>query len=112
MKRLLVALALTLAACSPEAAHKESATDAAHDSHQAAPAGPVKATGEVVVLQPEFAAVTIRHDPIPEYGMGAMTMEFTTDSADKLKGLKVGDKVSFELTGPTEIETIKVEPAP
>ena len=85
-------LAFALVACSPAA---ETAK------------GPVRSAGEVVVIQPEYAAITIRHEPIPEYGMGAMTMEFTTDDAAKLEGLAVGDRVAFELSGPTEIATIR-----
>lgn len=108
-------LALTLAACSPPAADKAATHDAA--SQATAPAAAptavhAKGVGEVVVLQPEYAAVTIRHEAIPEYNMGAMTMEFTTDSAARLEGLKVGDKVAFELKGPTEIATIEVVKAP
>lgn len=97
MRLRSLVLAIALAACSQPQAGGDAAK------------GPVVAKGEVVVLQPEYSAVTIRHEPIPEYQMGAMTMEFTTDSADQLKGLKVGDKVTFELKGPTEIATIKAE---
>ena len=64
--------------------------------------------GEVVVIQPEYGAVTIRHEPIPEYGMGAMTMEFTTDNPALLKDVAVGDQVTFELKAPTEIDKITV----
>jgi Cu/Ag efflux protein CusF len=96
MKPLLLTVALVLAACSPQGAK--------------APGAPVRASGEVVVLQPEYGAVTIRHEPIPEYGMGAMTMEFTTERPEALAGLAVGDKVTFELKGPTEIETIAKAP--
>jgi Cu(I)/Ag(I) efflux system membrane fusion protein len=96
-------LALTLAACSPPAAH---------DSASSAPAATekvhAKSKGEVVVLQPEYSAVTIRHEPIPEYGMGAMTMEFTTADPAQLKDISVGDQVTFELKAPTEIEKIEV----
>lgn len=107
MKYLIAAVALALAACSPPAADHKAA---GHNAPAAAPAANVAGAGEIVVLQPEYAAVTIRHEPIPEFGMGAMTMEFTTDNADALKGLKVGDKVTFMLKGPTEIATIA--PAP
>jgi Cu(I)/Ag(I) efflux system periplasmic protein CusF len=102
--------ALALAACgqpAPEAG-KDHDAGVAHESAASAPAALVKGRGEVVVLQPEYGAVTLRHEAIPEYGMGAMTMEFTTDPA-RLQGLKVGDKVTFELKGATEIETIAVE---
>lgn len=96
-------LALALAGCSPPAAKDATAptnTEAVH----------AKGTGEIVVLQPEYGAVTIRHDAIPEYGMGAMTMEFTTADPSQLTGLKVGDKVTFDLKAATEIETIEAAP--
>jgi Cu(I)/Ag(I) efflux system periplasmic protein CusF len=92
---MAMGVALALAACSPQA-------------EKADPQGLAKGAGKIVVLQPEYGAVTIRHEPIPEYGMGAMTMEFTTE-AERLKGLQVGDRVTFELKGPTEIETIQKE---
>lgn len=98
MKSLFAPALLALAvACVPPQAEKKA--DA-----------PVVAAGEIVVLQPEYAAVTIRHEPIPAYGMGAMTMEFTTDDVKKLEGLAVGDRVTFELSGPTEIATIQKAP--
>ena len=105
MKRLLipVTLGLALAACSPPATK-----DAAAPPAEATMAAHAKGTGEIVVLQPEYGAVTIRHEAIPEYGMGAMTMEFTTANPAQLTGLKVGDKVSFDLKAPTEIESIEV----
>lgn len=96
-------VALTLAACSPPAAH-----DAASSAPAAAETVYAKSKGEVVVLQPEYSAVTIRHEAIPEYGMGAMTMEFTTADPRQLKGVSVGDQVTFELKAPTEIEKIEV----
>ncbi|MDZ4778355.1 MAG: copper-binding protein, partial [Alphaproteobacteria bacterium] len=76
------------------------------------PAVKAKGVGEVVVLQPEYGAVTIRHEAIPEYNMGAMTMEFTTADPTLLNGIKVGDKVTFELKAATEIETIEVVKTP
>lgn len=105
---MMAACALALAACSQPApeAKMEAAPEA--PAVATAPAALVKGRGEVVVLQPEYGAVTLKHEAIPEYQMGAMTMEFTTD-AKKLEGLKVGDHVSFELKAPTEIETIAVE---
>ena len=98
---------MTLGACSPPAPKTEVAPAEAPVA-ATAPAALVKGRGEIVVLQPEYGAVTLKHEAIPEYQMGAMTMEFTTDAA-KLEGLKVGDHVTFELKAPTEIETITVE---
>ena len=52
--------------------------------------------------------MTIRHEAIPEYGMAAMTMEFSIADAAQLDGLQIGDQVRFDLKGPTEIERIEV----
>lgn len=105
------AFVFALAACSPPAAKDAETHDSvAHDTAAtpAAPAVQAKGTGEIVVLQPEYGAVTIRHEAIPEYNMGAMTMEFTTADPSQLNGLKVGDRVEFDLKAATEIEKITV----
>ena len=98
-KSIIVALValLLLAACSPPAAE-----------HAAAPAARAMAVGEVAFIDKAAGAVTIRHEAIPAYNMGAMTMEFTTDTPDILKDVAVGDHVAFELSGPTEIDKITV----
>ncbi|MBT9446676.1 MAG: copper-binding protein [Hyphomonadaceae bacterium] len=96
-------VAVTLAACSPPAAQ-----DTALSAPAATESVHAKSKGEVIVLQPEYNAVTIRHEAIPEYGMGAMTMEFTTADPAQLNGVSVGDQVTFELKAPTEIEKIEV----
>jgi len=103
---LAAGLALAIAACSPPAAHDTGAHNS--PAAEATPAVKAKGAGEVVVLQPEYGAVTIRHEAIPEYNMGAMTMEFTTADPAQLNGIKVGDKVTFKLKAATEIETIEV----
>ena len=70
----------------------------------------VRSRGVVVAVTREYNAVTIRHEPIPEYRMGEMTMEFTVAEGDQLEGIDVGDHVSFELSGPIDIRTITVSP--
>lgn len=103
---LAAGLALAAAACSPPAAQDTASQEA--PAVDATPAVKAKGSGEVVVLQPEYGAVTIRHEAIPEYNMGAMTMEFTTADPSQLNGLKVGDRVEFDLKAATEIERIAV----
>jgi Cu/Ag efflux protein CusF len=39
--------------------------------------------------------ITLRHGPLSNLGMPAMTMVFSVQDAAQLEGLKVGDKVSF-----------------
>ena len=97
MTRNLLAALLLLAVtgCSPPATQPSSAPRA-------------QAVGEVSYVDPVAGSVTIRHEAIPAYNMGAMTMEFTTDTPAILKDVAVGDQVAFELTGPTEIDKITV----
>ncbi|MGE0045915.1 MAG: copper-binding protein [Hyphomonadaceae bacterium] len=58
----------------------------------------------------EHGAITIQHEAIPEYGMGAMTMEFTVADAASLEGIQPGDSVRFELSGPLDIASLsKIE---
>ena len=97
----LLPLALALTACTPPAAEPEQ--PAAQEAD--APAA-VQSSGTVVAITPEYSAVTIRHEAIPEYAMGAMTMEFTVAEGSQLAGIEVGDHVSFELSGPLDIRTI------
>jgi Cu/Ag efflux protein CusF len=103
LQKSIVVAALALASCSPSPQQSNAAPTAAAPQTVHA-----RGVGEVVVLQPEYSAVTIRHGAIPEYGMGAMTMEFTTSDPAQLASLRVGDQVRFDLKGPTEIERIEV----
>jgi Cu/Ag efflux protein CusF len=102
---------VALAACSQPSAPAPAPVEAA-PAEAAAPVVRAKAAGEVVSVSPADGAVTVRHGAIPEYGMGAMTMEFTTETPDQLKDVAVGDQVEFELKGPTEIDTITVVKKP
>ena len=70
------------------------------------PAG-VHSSGTVVAITREYSAITIQHAPIPEFQMEAMTMEFTVANATQLDDLNVGDRVTFDLSGPIDIRTIR-----
>ena len=97
------ALTLTLAACTPP----EPAAEASADQNEMAEvAAAVHSRGTVVAVTPEYSAITIQHEPIPEYGMDAMTMEFTVADASQLEGIVAGDRVSFELSGPIDIRAV------
>ena len=108
LKKSIVVAALALASCSPPHQQSNAPQTAAAPAAAAPQAVVARGVGEVVVLQPEYSAVTIRHEAIPEYGMAAMTMEFTIADAAQLGGLQIGDQVRFDLKGPTEIERIEV----
>jgi Cu(I)/Ag(I) efflux system protein CusF len=51
--------------------------------------------GEVRKVDKEAGKVTIKHGPIPQFEMGAMTMVFRVKEAAMLDRLKAGDRISF-----------------
>lgn len=52
--------------------------------------------GEVRKIDVEQGKVTLKHEPIANLDMPAMTMVFRAQPAELLKGLQVGDKVRFQ----------------
>lgn len=97
---LTIGICFIAAACSPP---QQPTTEPTAE----APAA-IQARGIVRALTPEYNAITIEHENIPEIGMSAMTMEFTVTDATMLNGLQVGDQVSFQLSGPLDITSIDV----
>jgi Cu(I)/Ag(I) efflux system periplasmic protein CusF len=75
--RLTLALAAALLACGVGA--------------QQAP----QSEGEVRKVDLAYGKVTLRHGPLANLDMPAMTMVFTATDPKLLAGLKVGDKVRF-----------------
>ena len=63
--------------------------------------------GEVRSVDPVAKTVTLKHGPIPNADMGAMTMSFPVKDAAALAKLKPGDKVKFtaEKIGPQIVVT-------
>ncbi|KQP47651.1 copper-binding protein [Pseudorhodoferax sp. Leaf274] len=72
-------------------------TDDGHAGHgtQAAAPADAMATGEVRRIDRAEGRITLRHGPLPNLGMGAMTMVFRAADARLLEGLAEGDKVRF-----------------
>lgn len=68
-----------------------------HTSHHpaAATAGAPQSDGEVRKVDIAQGKVTLRHGPLANLDMPAMTMVFTVSSPKLLDGLKQGDKVRF-----------------
>jgi len=68
-----------------------------HASHH--PAAPAAASpqseGEIRKVDLEQGKVTLRHGPLANLDMPAMTMVFTVSDPKMLDGLKQGDKVRF-----------------
>ncbi len=95
MKRAL--LIATIFACAPAYAQQTAVDHAAH--HPA----PVKAQaqgalvdGEVRKVDQETKKITLRHGPIPNLDMPAMSMVFQVKDPAMLEQVKAGDRVLFE----------------
>ena len=71
-----------------------------HGGHamQMSPASgvPVFVEGEVKDLDREAAKVTLKHGPIGNIGMPAMTMTFSVKDPGQLNGVKAGDAIRFK----------------
>jgi len=52
--------------------------------------------GEVRKVDKSAGKVTIKHGPLPNLGMGAMTMVFRVADPTMLDKLKAGDKIRFQ----------------
>lgn len=112
MQTLSLLLAAALFAA-PAAAVAAAADHSGHGapSDKAAPVAAM-ADGEVRRIDSAAGSVTLRHGPIANLGMPAMTMTFAVIPRGVLDKLKVGDKVKFvaeDRSGNTVIT--KIEPA-
>lgn len=75
----------------------------AHDSHaghgtQATAPAEAMATGEVRKIDRAQGRITLRHGPLPNLGMGAMTMVFRVADPALLEQIQEGDAVRFRAT--------------
>ncbi len=90
-------LLIAVSACSP-AADKQTTT-APKEAAGATASSEVqhgKSEGKITAIDTAKGTVTLDHGEIPELQWPPMAMGFEA-SADLLKGLKVGDRVAFEL---------------
>lgn len=117
MTRFITAIIATLALAVPLASAAQNMTDM--KGMKMAPAGKSaavktgKATGVIKALDQKAGKVTLQHGPIPTVGWPAMTMTFKAVPAAILEGLKVGQKVEFEVRTPAmgpEVTAIRVQP--
>jgi Cu/Ag efflux protein CusF len=92
MKKLLIATLLGSALAMPAFVVQA----AAPASDGAAVTAPLS-QGEVRKIDPAGQKVTLRHGPIQSVGMPPMTMVFSVQEAALLEGVKVGDKVRFQV---------------
>ena len=100
-------LALPLGAIAAD----ENATKQQGDARNMGSAAPMS-TGEVKKVDKSSGKVTIKHGPLGNLGMPAMTMVFRVKDPAMLDQMKEGDKINFvaeKVNG--AITVIKVEPA-
>ena len=85
-----IALSLVAAACGGGRTDQNSAAVAAADPGQAA----YSAAGNVTAIAGD--RVTIAHGPVAGLGWSAMTMTFLAGDPAMLRGIGVGDRVTFQ----------------
>lgn len=89
----------------------------AHDHAHAAPAGTASAAsalsaGEVTKVDKDAGKLTIKHGPLANLNMPAMTMVFKVKDPAMLSSVKPGDKISFVAEKVNGALTVtKLEPA-
>ena len=108
--RLLIAAVVALGVSTPLPAL---ATDAHHQPAATSSAdGSQWADGEVRKVDKDAKKITIKHGPIPNLDMPAMTMVFQVKDPALLDEVKTGDKVRFdaEKTG-GQFTVTRIEPA-
>ena len=96
MKLIHILAAAALASALTANAQTAAASAADHATHHpaAAVAAP-QSDGEVRKVDMEQGKVTLRHGPLQNLDMPAMTMVFKAADPKLLEGLKEGDKVKF-----------------
>jgi Cu/Ag efflux protein CusF len=92
--RIHVAVLCAIALAAPALAQKPSADHSAHQVGAQAPAvAPTE--GEVRKVDKAAKKITIKHGPIPNIEMPAMTMVFQVKDPKMLEQVKAGDKIKF-----------------
>jgi Cu/Ag efflux protein CusF len=85
-------------------------TGAGHDHHAAAPGAKSSTVemseGEVRKIDLPAKKITLKHGPLKNLDMPAMTMAFQVSDAAMLSKVKVGDKVRFMAANPAGTLTV------
>lgn len=110
----LTALALAATLIAPLSAQVPAAGQAATKGVPATTASPVvMASGEVLKVYTKENSLLLKHGPIANLNMGAMTMEYGVADPKSIGAVKPGDKVRFaaeQIKGKylvTRIEVVK-----
>jgi Cu/Ag efflux protein CusF len=101
---LAVFLAVSAASLKANEAH-------VHGTAPAAEARDFLAEGEIRKVDRSAGKLTIRHGPLENLGMGAMTMVFRVKDPSMLEQVKSGDKVRFHAERADGVLTVtRIEP--
>ncbi len=98
MKRTFVSIAMGCAlafSAASYAAGDMSNMDMSGGTKQSADAKNAMSHGEIRKVDTENGKVTIKHGPLENLGMGAMTMVFKVEDPAMISQVKVGDKIDF-----------------
>jgi Cu/Ag efflux protein CusF len=95
MKLIHILAAAALATTLTANAQSTAASGADHGAHHPAATATPQSDGEVRKVDKEQGKVTLRHGPLQNLDMPAMTMVFKAADPKLLDGLKQGDKVKF-----------------
>lgn len=95
MKLSRILLAASLSMAFSVQAQTTPASGADHAAHHPASSAAPQSDGEVRKIDKEQGKLTLRHGPLENLGMPAMTMVFKVSDTKVLEGLKDGDKVKF-----------------
>jgi len=96
MKVTHILAAVVLANAFVASAQTTPTSGAERSAHHPASAAAPRTDGEVRKIDKELGKLTLRHGPMPNLDMPAMTMVFRTADPKLLDGLKEGDKVKFD----------------
>lgn len=97
MKRVLIAAAiLAVSSVAPSAWADQDHGKGGHAAHGASSAQPAgMSDGEIRKVDKEAKKITVRHGPLTNLDMPAMTMVFQVQDPGMLDRVKAGDKVKF-----------------
>ncbi|MEO1751656.1 copper-binding protein [Thiofaba sp. EF100] len=110
---LPLALGIHAQAATPSHADHDHATPEGMAQHMEMVQNEALAEGEVRKVDKSAGKITLKHGPLPNLGMGAMTMVFRPQDPALLDQLKAGDRIRFRAESINGVLTItKVEKAP
>lgn len=96
MKQLIAALGLVLAIGAPVIAHATSHEKSGATSTQTTAAEATYVDGEIRKVDKDAGKVTIKHGPLTNLDMPAMTMVFRTKDPTMLDKVRAGDAIRFK----------------